>query len=803
MRYKKKKGSTLLVVVCLCAFLSVLTLSIMLVTTNGFKLRKDENTRIENFYSADSGIEIAKNEIIKVIEKAIEYARDKIEKNPKNKVDEDEKKQIIFKKAFEEYIDLNLEEAIDNTKLEDGSEPKTKIYDRIFNPNNEKNIPVVKVDAIKGKRYQDDKILEENENGSYSKDIKRYRNWEIKSNFKDKDKNEREVKVNYNIVTPNYGKVSDEAIPNLDVFNYILGIDGNLDIKNGASFQGIGDMWVKGRDDESGERKNMHLPTYKPAIKLHGGMQDAEFTWNGDIVTSKDIFIEDTNLQIGEENPGNNLEYNLYADNLLYKGKSDSKKVLNFNGDILLSNDFIFDAKNTNLIVKNYYGLDEIDESVEGNQTNKEREENMEEWGTSSSIIVNSEDFGTESKITIKNDIYVLGTAYLQLKGEPYKTGESIAINKFAEPYTNRNIKDKDKYLYTYRNPLHIIDEQWDPLDGKYKKMTILEKAKIVKDYLGENPEDKIFKGLIIGEENLEDKKNNIVSSGILYNSGKVIPINSNYNKEFVDSKREKFIEEAYNMGAKLPIKVDGEVFEKRDEIKKATVDMSFNWKFIRDNMMREEILRKKDGTEIFERVDSFPKDDNVPKDIAIFQSKMELEEIFKDISTKDEEEKKNVNDFFKGKINIIFNSSERRGEGSPTNPKKLYFSDKYDYIKDIGNEKFNIPVKYINNTQDLTIVISDGEINIINPITKLGGKEIQVRGAFYSSENLNISSEAGVTFGNISVPGFSQINDIFKKLFGEVLDGVVAGGAIDQTKGDYVINPSDLLEQKDWNLIK
>ena len=156
MRYKKKKGSTLLVVVCLCAFLSVLTISIMLVTTGGFKLRKDENTRIENFYSADSGIEIAKNKSVEVIEDAIKSGEtiinimiEKPKEFPYIDFSKDGWEQEPFKKEFEDYIAKNLEKEIDNTAMKDGSAVTTVIYDEFKRDN-----LVVKVDAEKGDTYQ-------------------------------------------------------------------------------------------------------------------------------------------------------------------------------------------------------------------------------------------------------------------------------------------------------------------------------------------------------------------------------------------------------------------------------------------------------------------------------------------------------------------------------------------------------------------------------------------------------------------------------------------------------------------------
>ena len=161
MSRRRKKGSILVMVVCLGAFLSVIIMSLMLVTTNGHALRKEENTRIENFYSADSGLEIASNEIVKVIKKAIDSGEniikekiENLESHPEIDITVEGWEQKAFKKEFEEYIDKELEKAIDNVCIgntENDMNGKTTDLSKIYNNFRREGVEI-KVDAIKCKR---------------------------------------------------------------------------------------------------------------------------------------------------------------------------------------------------------------------------------------------------------------------------------------------------------------------------------------------------------------------------------------------------------------------------------------------------------------------------------------------------------------------------------------------------------------------------------------------------------------------------------------------------------------------------
>ena len=795
MNRKSKKGSALVTVVCLCAVLSILTISLMAATTGGFSLRKDQNKRIENFYSADSGIEIAENKIMIVIEEAIKSGNDVIDfiklnisSYPDIDITQKGWEQEPFKKEFERYIDENLEKGIDNVQI-DNILPAivpalSTIYDEF-----ERDGKKIKVDAKKGKRYEDGHEIASG--GDYSKD--REQKWKIKSNFKDKDENEREVLVNYNVKTPDYGKIAGEMVENTGIFDYIMAIDGNLDIYNGGTFKSLGDMWVGGKN-QSGDRST-DLLTYDPGIKLQKGTNTkGTFDWSGSIITPKDMMIDNVYLKAS----------NIYSDDLLVKMEGGAppadfrdKDIILGNGSegvenplgegsLNLYNDLIFDVTNTKIKMENYYGLNDIDSNQ--NPTDADLTTDKANWGKSSSIIVASEDFGTNSKIEISENMHVMGTAYLQLDGVDYKTGESIAINKYSEPYTQRKINElgSDEYLYKYINPLQVVDKKM--VDNEYKNLSVTDKVEIVKEFLKSSDSNfnKVgFSGI--------DLKGKAYTTGVMYNNGdisksfEILPEcgEDGHSHNIVDCKQKEYTEEVYNMGGKLSNAEAEMYFDEKRTL--ASVENSFNWNFIKNNIMSKENIKDEVGREIFKRDENlvYPIGEE-DKTIAVFKSTMKVGEIIPTLV---------VENFKDRDINIIFNVSNQND--SIDDSKDLFFEKGLTTISDMGNGEVELPMSLIDNSTTINIIISDGDINIID------NGSAEVRGMFYTTENLNLGSNASMTFGNYAVPKFDQLNVIFKELFGGVIGGVVDGGIIDQGNGETVNNASDLLEQEDWNLIK
>ena len=773
MILRKKRGSALVTVVALCAFLSLMTMSIMMMTTGGFTLRKQQNKRVENFYSADSGIEIAENEIIKTIDKAIDKGYEevkKIENNPTDPnniiiMEKPDWRDTIFKGEFQLYITNKLEGNIDNV------DKTSKIYEN-FKRENE-----IKVNAI-SKTVEVDKDKQQL--------------WTIISTFIDKDNKERIVEVDYKIEVPSYGKRKGDMISNDSILDYIMGVDGNAEFKITGNIEGYGDIWVRG--NEKSEDGNSGI-IFSESI---GGTRNK---WNGKIITPKNILFDSVGMNQDTKDEANDL----YAEKLIILNNEEGNNHINLR-DVNIRNDFIFDGNNSSFVARNYYGIDDIDSSE--NSTVEDIANNRASLDKSSSIIVNSADFGmteqeeseeteepkiTASNIEVENDMYVMGTSYLKLNDsevKEYKTGESISINKISEPYTNRKYIEsglsEEKYLYKYYNPLHLVDEKLSA-ENEYKKLNTTEKGMIVKNFFKEKPaelDSVLLNGVSVG--------GTIYSSGVMYDKGEVKGMSSELIKEctkeqnelqkdwqnthehslngdsIIDCKIRDFTEEVYMMGNTVGKNNAEEMFY--EKVINGSVANSFNWGFIKDDLMEKDVLNHKDGYPIFYKDEMF-----IEEDVKIFKSDKTVGALgIYDGDTTLENRK----------INIVFNVSESK------NKKKLIFTEEAS----VPNDSIKLP-NYLLDSKDINIIISEGDI-IINT-----GRE--VASSFYTKGNLVVDTGNNIKFGNLDVPNFEHLNNIFKELFGQVIGGVVDEGILDQGNGEDVVNSSDLLHQEKWELTK
>lgn len=752
---KRKKGNSLVIVVCMFAILSILIISILALTTGGYKLRKQEAKRIENFYGADSGIEIAHANMQKVVKSAIEEGNDAVIKAMNNQIttypngdliDSNANpawKNKLFKDTYEKYIKDNLENAIDNV------DPPIKLT----SPD--------QVTKIYQQYKKDGKEVQMNARATAS-----VNEWILNSVFTDSENKSREVEVDFEIATPEYGKVLDEggAIKNKSIFDYVMAIDGNLDINNNGSIHAFGDIWIKGTEP----LLNRKDANYKPAIRWANGEQNS-VDWNGTIATPGDFYVENAGMKIT----------NIYADNFIYKGKNKALSFENFN----LYNDFIFEAENTKLNTKNYYGLNDID--TKARPSAQDLETSVLHWEDSSSIIVNSTDFiNGGSKVTVDEDMYVLGTAYLQLEGTDYKTGESMAINRIAEAYTQRTFLDSklnaEEFAYKYRNPLHLLDQKLNKDSEEYENLNVAEKSEIAEDFMIKS--DVKIKGV--------ETKGNVYSSGLMYNNGEIIKPTSSFPKcdqdkhkhkdetNVVACKKNEFASQVFAMGTKLDTPVAEELFKKKKIV--SSVSDSFSWPAIQA-LMDSAQLKAKDGTVLFERIDSYP-ESGASKSVVKFKSKETVLEIMKKFN--------GVKTSFDSaidaeKINIIFNNSG----------KKIILTDGGN-IEDRGSY-MNVPID--KDTRQPLIIISKDDI-----IIKAEGTPWRSYGVFYTEGDLKFDVKSTLTFGNYSVAPNTAVNDLFKELFGGIIDGVTDEGIIDQSSGmNSIINPKDLVKSKNWKLVK
>lgn len=103
MRKRKTKGSSMLLVIAVFGILATLALAMLGATYANYRLRVEENNRVKNLYSAESGIDKAYARITKVVEIAIEEGI-----AAGNKETIIKKQNEIFKGVYKDYIDDNL-----------------------------------------------------------------------------------------------------------------------------------------------------------------------------------------------------------------------------------------------------------------------------------------------------------------------------------------------------------------------------------------------------------------------------------------------------------------------------------------------------------------------------------------------------------------------------------------------------------------------------------------------------------------------------------------------------------------------
>ena len=211
----KKDGSVLLIVLGLFAFVSIMITSIMMMTTGGYKLRKTQNTRVENFYGADSGIDISESITIELIEEAIKKGNEAVDISTVTTAEEKNKE---FKRVYKKHIVSKFEKEVDNVNGSERhgiSEPKYTDEDLEQYNAYDKNSQIVKVEAIEfyGSNKETEKIEMPSRKAIESDDINDIAaavavesmdvfHTVLKSDFKDKDNKDRSIEVAFEIDVP-------------------------------------------------------------------------------------------------------------------------------------------------------------------------------------------------------------------------------------------------------------------------------------------------------------------------------------------------------------------------------------------------------------------------------------------------------------------------------------------------------------------------------------------------------------------------------------------------------------------------
>lgn len=786
MRNLKRKGNALLTVIGMFAIMSILVVAMINSVMTSYKLTRDSNDRLETFYSADSGLEIAYNEIINVVNNAIDKGYEKVDaiKGGVSKLDINRNfvdtsqngwENKVFQEAYKDYLKQNIEIAIDNVKH------NSVIYDEFLR--NGKVIKVqAKVDQIKVETI----------------------GLNIKSTFDNEEGKSRKVEVDYSIDIPQYGikEFFRDARGNSNIFDYIFAADGNVDLKLNASFNVLGDMWVQG-----GELRDRNDPLSNGILLTDEGI-NSTITWHGDIATNGTVDIRDSNLEIPRNNLGN---YNIYAKNFRYTGDPKNKRYLfnkypledediqNHKGlNLHVYNDFVFDATNTDMNLKSFYGLNDI--------TDKNYLDPYKEPKVASAMIIESEDFGevnsskgkqgnTSSNISIASDTMILGTAYLNIAKNPlssnefFKTGESIVINRHSSPYTYRGYTENE-YLYKYKGKLHIIDKLYK--DGGYKNLTILDKVNLVKEFYSKNlNSDQKDKMISLGQ-GFSLNENKTLTTGVAYNGGKIIQGHNEILEEKINKKRSEFSKEVYFMrdeGASVT----------EDNFRSArvinTVGGNFNWDEVRKVVHAGDIM---EGSELlFKREDN---EQNIKNGGTIFRGVSDKTLVNKILPNE------YIDGLFDAKVNVVLNYSNndivlRFNQEVPKeerDPNKIYIN-----LDAKGTAKqYMYPTVVISKGN---VIVERPKLSLLNGVTQNGSMAFTA--LLYTTGNIEFNIEDGPSNVGNYLSDDTKLNRLFKAFFTKDGLGVRAFNGIfggrESEEFEKVVNAEDLIKKGEWKLNK
>lgn len=518
VKKRKKKGSSLVMVVIITAMIFTFATSMIAMVTGDYKARLNESKELQNLYQSEAGLDLVYNTIIKNSDTATEYANKQVFdyiagiKDVNSIADNDEKIYEVLNKKFKEnFIKfLGKHETVNNTTnlsdlkaTNEGAKNKvvpnsvisiTDDRDEYYNNNllyaimNLQYLTYESTDAnveIKNenlkwnpisREIKDNQIAEIKVIG-YEVDMTNYKiTIQVESTFKtDSSKNpkclenKKTIKTKYIVNAPdyaqNYGISADVKDINLyDASSKAIATDGNLYIKDAGTVNvNGGDIWIKGTDTNESKTSLYSFDKYRSGIFIN------ESSFN---VTNGKIY---TNATFNLENEADvNIE-DLYAVNAYIGAQSvgaasnNNKLVAN---NVITNNDIAFNSPNSNIQIGNYYGIN--DKTIESGVIDK-----ADAAMKSSTIIVNNDKNSANSTINIDNAV-VMGVAYVETD-KAYQTGESVAIrgNYAAYEYILPGYIDKIKLeQYDTNNFKAQFIKHKDGSD-----LTVDEKANYFKEY--------------------------------------------------------------------------------------------------------------------------------------------------------------------------------------------------------------------------------------------------------------------------------------------------------------------------------
>lgn len=545
MKYRKKKGSSMLLTIAIFGILTIVGSSMLAVTTANYKMRIAENKRVQNLYSAEAGLDMAYIELVKQVNKAIETAQTVDGK--------------IFEDAYDEYISNVLPSEVAGEYNVVGTDVK----------------PVVACE-VRAK----------------SKDSKPVKEVLLTSTYVKDDIN-RIVSVFYDIETPDISFINKGELSGIT--KYSLATDKDLFVKNSSDLSVNGDIWVQGT-----------MPIRNTAITLNekydGGviLENSRVKVSNDIATASNVKLlnSEMNFNIDTE------EKNIYAENIFVGKGNNIKNIKNsLTGDKLntyLANDLVIDSEDASVTIGNFYGFNDVN-TIDKNNPNM-----MNEMARgSSSIIINSMEWPKDNaKIDIRTSAYIMGAAYINTS-TPYQTGESVALKGNYEAYTSPVNGNYDESQYEYFDPLVLITKKL--VEKKDANGNVVKDANgnIVYEYKDMDISDKKEHFIDYAEDkfNTNIRKSNIYfpietyTAGAFISKGEVKSYDIGDKIIEIAKFKNDYVKEVYYMGREKEEAIYGDdefnrkVIEYKDDENKIplyTVEGQINWtnvdKIIADN---------------------------------------------------------------------------------------------------------------------------------------------------------------------------------------------------------------------------
>lgn len=481
-KFRKKKGSTFIIVVFVTAIIFTTATTMIAVVTNDYKMRINESNKIENLYEADSGLDGVYSVISKDCDAAALYATNKVKQesldryvNPATYTDD----HINAQYQQEFYYFLSGGQTLPSGEILKGD----ATYDNNRNPLIHSILNLEYLKPVDGLNTTDQSIysaqladpthfgftpqqltdnnIELGANSGRTIKIKSITSSNNKiivalsSTFKTDDtrgtgySNTKTVETKYTINPPKYNNPVERGtqatmVPSYTVLKALVA-DGNLNINGTGNVTVDGDIWAKGANLVYGADPNYAYDKYQNGIILNNTNLDV----TGNVSTYRTF-----NLQ---NHANANVTSGLYAQNAyvgpLTNGATSSNNTLDTDS-LVTNNDLTMNSSDSNVTLNNYYGISDKDDKDVNGISIGAATDSVRAARESSSIIVNTTD--TTNQINI-NSAYVHGLAYINTV-EPYQTGESISVKGNYVAYTTKLPGSTDNVQIVNYNPLWLLD---------------------------------------------------------------------------------------------------------------------------------------------------------------------------------------------------------------------------------------------------------------------------------------------------------------------------------------------------------